>query len=85
MAAAEYLIVERESPDLFLITWWDFTGAKRVERASRLDLTQRCDVLTNPDDVPHSLRYKALGMECDARFSLDVPILTDSLGRNSAP
>lgn len=63
MAAAEFLIVERESPDLFRITWWDFTGAKREERASRLDLTARCDVLTHPDDVPHSLRYRALGMD----------------------
>lgn len=46
------LIVERESPDVFRITWWDFSGRKREERATSVQLSRRCDVLTMPDTEP---------------------------------
>jgi hypothetical protein len=49
MPAAHFLLVERESADVFQITWWDYTGSKRVERANREQLSRRCDVLTTPD------------------------------------
>ena len=48
MPAAHFLLVERQSPDVFLLTWWDYTGAKREELASCAQLTQRCEVLTDP-------------------------------------
>lgn len=48
-AAAAVLLVERKSPDLFLITWWDHTGDRREELANREQLSRRCDVLTMPD------------------------------------
>jgi hypothetical protein len=49
MPAAHFLLVERESADVFQITWWDHTGAKRIERASPEQLTRRCQVLTDPE------------------------------------
>lgn len=49
MPAAHVLLVERKSPDEFLITWWDFTGRCVEELANRAQLSRRCDVLTLPE------------------------------------
>jgi hypothetical protein len=49
MPAAHFLLVERESADTFQITWWDHTGAKRIELANREQLSRRCQVLTDPE------------------------------------
>jgi len=51
MPAAQFLLVERESQDVFRITWRDFSGRKVEERANREQLTRRCDVLTMPDEL----------------------------------
>jgi hypothetical protein len=68
MPAAHFLLVERESADVFQITWWDYTGAKRIERASPEQLTRRCQVLTDPErltvvppGVHESIKSKNLG------------------------
>lgn len=49
MPAAHMLLVERKTPDEFVITWWDFTGRRVEELANREQLSRRCDVLTMPD------------------------------------
>jgi hypothetical protein len=61
MPAAHFLLVERESADVFQITWWDYTGAKRIERANREQLTRRCDVLTDPGRL--SISQQSLSQE----------------------
>lgn len=60
MPAAQFLLVERESQDVFRITWRDFSGRKVEERANREQLTRRCDVLTMPDE---GAEVPKMGME----------------------
>jgi hypothetical protein len=49
MPAAHFLIVERQSADVFRITWWGRSGRRVEELATHESLTRRCDVLTMPD------------------------------------
>lgn len=79
MPAAQNLIVERASDDVFRITWWDYTGKRREELATRKTLTHRCDVLTYPDGLDMA------ALMGNTSHTSDAPSVAADTGMEHAP